>query len=306
MKFLVFSDLHIHNYKKFDDNGSRLLNCLKVLLDIFHYAAENDIEHILFCGDLFDQQKSLPTEVINKTIDVFSDLFETYPKIQFITISGNHDHSSKNTLNHEAITALSHLDKIFHKFHLIDDKNYQIDSNEGRIEILGVPYYSHKEHFLEMVPKNAVSCKRQLLMIHQTPQHSNDMIPFDCRAEDFENFDFVFCGHIHKHERLTRNFVIVGSPLHRDLGDEGLEKGFLVYDSEVNDFLKINLDYPKFERTNNPTGENYSIPLIEEEIKEESNVNIGLDSHHHDALKYYLEAVGKDETYLKIGKNLLV
>lgn len=78
MEVVVFSDLHVHNYKNFDRNGSRLENCLKVLDDVFAFANGNDINTILFAGDIVDQQQAVPTVASNALMERLRLLFNKY------------------------------------------------------------------------------------------------------------------------------------------------------------------------------------------------------------------------------------
>ena len=302
MKFIVFSDLHIHNYKKFDKDGSRLRNCIKVLEDIFEKAYQKKIPYILFAGDLFDQQKSLPISVINETVRAFKRLSELYPDISFIAISGNHDHGSKNTSEKSAETSLEFLDLMLDNFHLIDRGYFDLSED---YRVWGIPYYSHAEHYKNMVssidPSEALN---NYLLIHQTPLHSNSMIPHDCSPNDSRDFDFTFCGHIHKYERLSEKFCIVGSPLHRDLGDEGQDKGFLIFDTIKNDYERVILDFPKIVRTNDETTD-YAIPIVHTMPETADNhTSLDLNSSPESLLKEYLAIVEKDD-YFTTGKTLL-
>jgi len=70
-KYVILSDLHIHSYKQYNKNGIRLDNCLKVLEDAFELCQEIGSDTILFPGDLYDQVKAIPTEVVNRTIQQF-------------------------------------------------------------------------------------------------------------------------------------------------------------------------------------------------------------------------------------------
>lgn len=306
MKVIVFSDLHAHNYTKFDKDGSRLKNCTSVLIDIFEYAKSNGIKTILFGGDLFDQQKSVPTIVINSVINAFSRAFYDNSAVKFIAISGNHDHGSKNTDTNDADSALFHLSKTFPgRFILLD--NMSIDIKD--ITISGIPYHTHPNHFYDKLKATRSTCdSNHYLLIHQTPQHSNPMIPYDVLKEDFEDFGFVFCGHIHKHERLSKNFVIIGSPLHRDLGDEGLDKGFLVFDTRTNEYERVLLNYPKFKRSNDDEVDNYCMPVFTEELPSkvvEELAEYSLDNSHEALLKAYCDQLGKDEIYYHVGLTFL-
>lgn len=301
MKIIVFSDLHIHNYKKFDIDGSRLDNCLDVLYKIFKYADESNVKHIFFGGDLYDQQKSLPTIVVNRTIQTFIELFDFYPDIKFYAISGNHDHGSKN-IDGNVIDSLVHLDYLFPQFILFNGSSFALDD----CIFHGIPYYSHSRDFKKALSDiNTDEYRGNYLVIHQTPKHSNEMIPHECDPEDFLDFDFTFCGHIHKHELLTDKMVIIGSPLHRDLGDEGLDKGFIVFDTDTNTFERQYLDYPKFERAKigeQTSEENYVIPVVEEvhEIPQDFSLN----KSREDLLINYVTTIDK-KNFLEVGKILL-
>ena len=298
-KFIVFSDLHIHNYRNYDVDGSRLRNCLNVLKDIFEYADEHKISIILFCGDLYDSQKSLPIEVVNETVKTFDVLFKQFPKIDFIAISGNHDHSGKNTIKHKAHTSLEHLSNIFNNFKLVDNSSIYIESD---YYFTGIPYYTHRQDFENSLNEITIHDDANMyLMIHQTPEMANSLIPHECSTNDFKEFDFVFCGHIHKHQRLADNFVVVGSPLHRDLGDEGQEKGFLVFDTEVNDYEFIPLNYPKFSRE--PKDKDYAIPLLE--TKEYSQQNFNLNNKPLELLREYSSKINLDDETLELGEFLI-
>lgn len=255
---LLFSDLHIHNYKQFDHNGSRLENCLRVLDRVFVFADKNGIDTILFAGDLYDRQQALPTVVINATVERFHALFVKYPTITFYAISGNHDQASKNLLHIEAETALKHLSIVFeNKFILIDNQYADIQDDAGNIaRVVGVPYYEMAEHYAEKLAEVTndfvADATTHILLCHQTPKGiMNTGIPFDTDPTDgvYEKYDMVFCGHIHAGQDLSDNFKVVGSPIHRDKADEGTDKGFFAVDlfnPKNTRFFSLNKHFPTF------------------------------------------------------------
>ena len=49
---LYFTDVHAHNYRQFDNSGSRLENCLDVIEYNYKFAHKNGIKVIMFGGDL--------------------------------------------------------------------------------------------------------------------------------------------------------------------------------------------------------------------------------------------------------------
>lgn len=328
MRFTALTDLHIHNYKKFDRGGTRLNHCLNVIIDVFEYNHKNNITYTFFSGDLFDSEKLLPTSVVNRTIEMFMDMFKKYPTQRWLCISGNHDYATKNIPESPAETALKHLSIIFPThFILIDNSMY---SCHYQFLASGIPYYEYKEHFIEKLKENNELVQDEyhetysdgdhsesppiILMIHQTPENSNPNIPFDISADDklFEIYDLVLCGHIHKREKLSYKFWLVGSPIHKSLEDEGQKKGFMVFDTEnLSEPEFIHLDkYPEFRRSKDIDEEtkDYIIPIIEIEETDSDidETKFEASLKHQDLVTNYWDEVdGKDKELLKTGLNFL-
>lgn len=301
MKIAIFSDLHIHNYKRFDVNGSRLLNCLSALSSIFWYCHNTGIRHIVFGGDLFDQKKALPTEVINATAKAFSLLFSQHPDIEFYAISGNHDHATKNLYDNPCEHSLTWLSYMFpNNFTVIDNGAYRLPE----VTIYGIPYYQTKEDFDKALQR----AKGQLLFIHQTPYGiKNKFIHTDVDPSDFMHFKHVFCGHIHQHEKLLDNFTVIGSPLHRDFGDVGEDNGFLVYDTQTNTFVRELLGLPKFEKVQTITEEsqNYQQEIVQEIEQHTDLEQYDNSKSHSELVTNYWKDNSEDEQLLNVGKSLL-
>lgn len=320
---VVFSDWHIHNYKRFDNNGSRLDNCISVLFDIAEFCVKNNIKTIFFSGDLYDQQKALPKEVVNKTVKAFEKFSKEYPDLNIYAISGNHDHSTKNLIGSEAITGLDHISEICPNFHVIDNHNRKLGDG---IVVQGIPYYEYKEHYREKLARASEIAKqsdtyKHYLLIHQTPEGlGNDMIPTDTSPKDelYEPFEHIFCGHIHIHKRITEKFTLVGNPIHRDKSDAGHAKGFLVMNllaPENGLVFKELTGYPKFitafegdevedEDFNYVIREHRPEELVIQENAnvEDFNTNLGAQ----DLLKnYWQEVDGKNEDLLSVGMEFL-
>lgn len=318
----VFSDWHIHNYKRYNDNSSRLKNCISVLFDLAEFCRANGITTILFSGDLYDTQKALLTEVVNETIKAFQTFEKDYPEITIYGISGNHDHSTKNTLENPAVSALEHIAMVCSNFVLIDDK--QVEIEEG-LTITGIPYYEYKEQFEQRLEEATVRVKeygaeKNFLLIHQTPAGIvNDLIPFEANPRDprFREFDYVFCGHIHGRQDLWDNFSLVGNPIHRDLADEGKEKGFLVMNLRKPEkgykFFELK-GYPKFvsiyEDEEIEEGIDYVVrrPRLDTaKLQEEAKVDdFRADLSAKELItNFWKEAEGKDEELLEVGLSFI-
>lgn len=320
---VIFSDWHIHDYKRFNTNGSRLDNCLKVLFDLGDFCKKNGIKTILFAGDLYDTQKALLTNVVNDTVKAFVKFSEEYSDITIYAITGNHDQSTKNLIGKEAVSALSHIEAICPNFVVIDNTNRKIGDG---IVVQGIPYYEYKEHFATKLNRASEIAKqsdtwKHYLLIHQTPEGiGNEMIPTDTnpRDEAYKPFEHVFCGHIHIHKRITEKFTLVGNPIHRDLADAGHKKGFLVMNllAPENGMKFIELKgYPQFVRAFEDEDvdneeQMYVVrePRLDEAaLKEDANIqefNTSLEAQ--DLLtNYWNEVDGKDKELLEIGIGFL-
>lgn len=319
---LYFTDLHIHNYRQFDKEGSRLQNCLRVLDDVFSYAHKKGITSILFGGDLFDQQKALPTSVVNETIGRFYSLFKKYPEITFYAVTGNHDQASKSLWGDDAVSALIHLQYAFEKFWVIDNDKFKV--GEG-VDCYGIPYYEYAEHFIKALEKQSEAAKsyssnKRILMIHQTPSGlGNPNIPVDVNFDNplFAPFDMVWCGHIHSKQELSDRFIIGGSPIHRDLGDEGQEKGFWIFsleDPAIVQFIPLK-GYPQYRRladdeiTEADAG-NFIVPKVfysdREAAGDATMEEFGADLKATELIKNYWNTAGEgDEELLTIGLSFI-
>lgn len=329
-KAMIFSDWHVHNYKLHGANVDRLDNCLSVLDELGKYCSSGHIDTIYFAGDLFDTHKALLTIVVNKTAEAFTKFFKEYPDVRFVAITGNHDQSTKNLLGSEAVSALTHLATFFpDNFILIDN---DIIVAEDGVFMAGIPYYEYPEHFKQRLKEIADRVRdlkitnpdaRYYLMIHQTPKGiGNDMIPHDCnpKDEDFDEFDLVFCGHIHKRQQLTHKFYVVGSPIHRDAGDKGEKKGFYIFNQLNPEKIKhfYLAGFPEFE-------EKYEDEVTEDDLKNSNKfliTKVRLDTIEHikeakvdefasdleatDLItNYWNEVDGKDEDLLKTGLKFI-
>ena len=251
-KALIFSDLHVHNYKQFNEDGRRLKNGIAFLDYIFKLADANKIKYILFPGDLFNNMQIMATKAVNAVAVCFKRNFDLHPDITMISISGNHDFAEVNLLDKPAESALEYLQNVFPQFCLFDEvRGFMVGDH---YTISGIPYFEHPEHFrlaLKEKGSQMVSGKNNILLMHQTVG-SGLPIEDDITPKDplFDPFTLILNGHIHNCEQLTDRFINVGSPMHRDAGDIGKQKGFWIVDLdnpvETIAFKDITSKYPNF------------------------------------------------------------
>jgi DNA repair exonuclease SbcCD nuclease subunit len=254
-KAIIFSDLHVHQYRQFNEGGRRLKNCIAFLDYIFKLAHTNEIEWILMPGDLFNNMQIMATKAVNAVATCLKLNFKEYPEITMVAISGNHDYADKNLIDAPGESALEHLSILFENFFLFKNPD-DVISIGGDVLIQGIPYYEYPEHFRIALNKvieykTNSGMKTSILLMHQTVA-SGLPIEDDIEATDllFDSFDFVFNGHIHLGQQVTDKFINVGSPMHRDAGDVGKKKGFWIVDLEdpqaTISFKDITDKFPQF------------------------------------------------------------
>jgi len=236
-KALVFSDLHVHNYKQFNPNFSRIDNAVNMIEYVFKFAAKNEIELILFTGDLCDQFANVSVVVINRIINKFDECFNTYENIEFLAIPGNHDFATKSTAQTPGLSIMDELAArptggLFSNFSLLNGTYISI---EDGFSIMGIPFYENIDDFWQTYDENIdhmIHKDNMFLMMHQMVWPENTIVPDDVNINDnrLKQFKWIFNGHVHHKGIHGNNFMNVGSPLHRDASDVGTRKGIWVVD----------------------------------------------------------------------------
>jgi DNA repair exonuclease SbcCD nuclease subunit len=249
-KVIVTSDIHIHTYKQFNEDGRRLKNGIAYLDYLFKLAHANKIKYILMSGDLTNNMQIIATKVINA---IMACLWRNFTQMKYdvkiIAISGNHDFADKNLYDTPGESALQAFAEVFpHDFILIDNNWFD---TEGGNRIQGIPYYDHAEHFKQALSKSKKRDQNSFLLMHQSVASG---LPIDddimCTDTLFDPFTMVFNGHIHENKQVADFFINVGSPMHRDANDAGKEKGFWIVDLdeplETITFMETTKKFPQF------------------------------------------------------------
>lgn len=277
-----------------------------------------------------NRAKAVPTVVVNALVARFKSLFAQYPQMSFLAITGNHDQATKNLRDVQAVSALEYLATVFEdRFLIVDNQAIWVDD---QTILAGIPYYEYPEHFEEkLVAMSAqvavLKAKREgvkaYLMMHQTPSGMEGvyaMIPADVSPSNpaFEPFDLVLDGHIHGRMQLTSKFLVGGSPIHKDLGDEGEDKGFHVIDTAEVAFVffSLNKKFPVYmRRTEGAELELHErgqyvvftpafAPVPEADVKAVEEFKA--DNTATDLItNFWTEVDGKDEELLKVGLSFI-
>lgn len=230
---VVFSDLHLHNYRRFGNPDERLSHFDQCLVLILKRAIQEKAKAVLFCGDLVEKHGTVSAQVLSLLTRRFKQFEKT--NIPFIAISGNHDIATRSEYGQEVHTVLDYLDQTMTNFHLID--NSFIDIPGYRIN--GIRYMSSKESVDKQLAEVELSPHYEnILLMHNTPPNENTMIQpdIDIYNPDIQQFDIIFNGHIHKRQSEGK-FHTVGNPIQKDAADAGEDKGFYLYKNKKLTFV---------------------------------------------------------------------
>ncbi len=224
---IIFSDLHAHNFTDYHENR---LGLILDTLDKVLLAAHEKKTSVIFCGDIVHKHGYVPTEVIKGLVSVFN----RYPTVPFYALSGNHDQATRNSIECPAHSFIDALSAAIPNIQCID---WQRVSIEG-VEVIGIPYLASASDFNRAVAhlNPSVGDHTKILICHQTPTLLfNSFIPaqIDITNPELDKYDFVFMGHIHRYQEITKNRFMVGNPIVQDAGDCGDEKGYLTFENNV-------------------------------------------------------------------------
>lgn len=259
-EFVIFSDLHAHNFTYGADRvnipyrsglyNSRLADTVAVLDEILEYTKTNGMETAVFCGDLFHRRTSLSTDVrhvIHDRLRLFDD-----ESINLHILMGNHDMGDRRGYVHN----LAGLDAL--EYISVYDNGPAL--HRGDIDFLFVPYVDNREEaqaHLKLVGEWTDRDTPSILFGHlgmQGARVGSDYVLIsdgDVEVSDVphEKFAACFFGHFHEHQRLFDNGWFVGATHQHNWGDVDGSRGFLhvkVYEDGAVEFEQISTRAPRF------------------------------------------------------------
>jgi DNA repair exonuclease SbcCD nuclease subunit len=251
---LASADFHIHQWRSFNENGERLQNCIRVLRVISDRCHKKGVP-FLFAGDWYHTPDSVENYTHAQAMSYYKIYFEDR-KIETYAISGNHDLSQRNGIAQASPTHLSAYANVFKTFYLMDNTLAHLNK---RIILYGMAYWNSDKELASNIQRVSEDIKRvsadmKILMIHTdlpgavTPEghevKETEHITYDL----FKEWDLVIAGHIHKPQLIKNKFLMCGSPIHQNLGDEGTKMGYWeIYDDASVKFVHLK-DFPEFKR----------------------------------------------------------
>ena len=256
MKFMHIGDLHLG--KKL--NGQNLCLDQKDALNQLIEIAENEkLDAVVIAGDVYD--KNVPP---NEAYDLFNDFLTELVKlkIKVFCISGNHDAEEK-------ISYFSYMLKnndIYMSTEFTGTTQvYDINDEYGVIHIHLLPFIkpsnvakfypdididSYDTAFKTVIEHSNINKEeRNIIVTHQyfnnaSTSGSEEMIIGgldNIDASCLFDFDYAACGHIHKYQKVIKDYIMYcGSLLKYSIDEASYKKGPLIVELKEKNDLTIN------------------------------------------------------------------
>ena len=237
MKILLLGDTHFgarNDSSIFHDHFEKFYTDF-----FFPYVKENQIDHIIQLGDVFDRRKYINFQSLHRAKKYFFEpLAETHLPVDFIV--GNHDTFFRNT---NEVNSLGLLLKEY-KFNLWKEPT---DINIGGLSILLVPWINddNEKEALEAMKLT----KSQIVMGHFEIQgfemYRGAVNDVGLTSDVFDKFDAVYSGHFH-HKSSRKNIHYVGTPYEMTWSDYGDPHGFHILDTNTREVTYVENPYNVF------------------------------------------------------------
>lgn len=234
-KVLLFSDLHVHPHKR---RQERLEDCLKALDWVFDVADQEDIQSILFGGDLFHDRQRIEVFTYQRTFETLIKRLSSN-KYKLYLLLGNHDIWYNDDTSISSVIPLSSLPGV------------KIISKPERLKIEGsywdfIPFTHNPIVTLEelkAMPGNPEYALGHIAVdgaiLHGSQQadvaieHDGDMVTISPSL--FDHYKHTFLGHYHAEQRVSNKVEYIGSPLQLSFGEAFQQKHIIAFDGKTGD-----------------------------------------------------------------------
>ena len=275
MKYIIFSDIHLHTWSGEIDKESRLSKRLliqkAILQQILDLAVQEDAV-ILFGGDLVHAVGNIPVEVIN----IIHWFFEECKKldIKFYSVLGNHDMVLRNNCpaTHSILSPFQNREQRDNDTILLKPTIRLVD-------------YDQMDNVEEVKGFDIVVIHAQPDLINK---HKHHMEGVNWKKIS-KNNKLVFFGHDHTRRELSKFCYVIGSPMQLTMNDVGEDRGCYLVNSEDWKVEFIKLDYPELKRLEKIDSKEET--KFEERIKATS---------FQDILVEWIDREQKPQTYLDL------
>ncbi len=228
--------------------NSRLSHIVDCISQIVAYCVDNDVDLVLFGGDLFHVRRTINVQAFNAVYSSLRSFSEV--GVPVAAIHGNHDQANRSGTLHS-------LQPLQDFITVIDEPGWVVLQGRGGeyCAVLGVPYTENVEHLRDIVQEPSPdSSVHKIMLGHfgvQGAKVGADFVytnPHDPSVGDMNcsGFDRVYLGHYHLHQQIAPSAWYIGAPLQHNWGDRDQFRGFVVYDTNKRTHELVSCAAPKF------------------------------------------------------------
>jgi len=244
-KIGIFSDLHIGVESDSKVRINETKKCIEWIIKTFK---ENDVDWVVFCGDLYNSRYSINVNTLNVGIEIVQDLAFNFEKV--ILIEGNHDTYYKNSNSVNSISFLSNLSE--------NDNIIVVDEQPKFIKIANKTYGFYPWGFTPGNIADIDDFKTPDFGFGHFELNGVELVGQVSSGNKYNLSDMfvlgneLFSGHYHKNNiykdiKSQKVLHMVGSALQLDWGDYHQEKKIGILTNE--DYAEIsNTVNAKFEK----------------------------------------------------------
>lgn len=245
---IVFSDLHLGEYTKFNQDNQRTLNHFRVLFLIKDICLKYKCP-AFFCGDLMHKPEYITSSLDQLIIENFSKL-SRIEDFNIYGISGNHDMCDYNSVNKQSPSHWGNLCDRYPFLHNLDFTYHDF----GEFRVYGIPYLDHNVGLDDLVKKVVVDRvgKNTILLLHTDYPGARDTDNIEVGTVENLNINLLaklkltLIGHIHKPQRLGKKVYMVGAPLQQRRTDRYCELGYWKIFNDFSTKFVPFTEFPKF------------------------------------------------------------
>ena len=243
---LVFSDLHLNQWAKFNENNERTLKPFSVLSLIAEKCNKLKVP-ALFCGDMFHKPNVLDTSLLVRFTQWQKECYSKYPRFRCYAISGNHELPSVNKIDNLTKSILDCFEGFGPSewgFKILNKESIDIGLN---ITVHGIPYIDHNVGLCEYISKLKLDeDSKNILLLHTDYPGATDTDGRRIDSVENININTLNKFDLHKHQRLAKKVYMVGAPIQQRRTDKNCEMGYWeLYEDLSLKFIPLD-NFPKF------------------------------------------------------------
>lgn len=160
---IVFSDLHLGEFSKFNKDNKRTLSIFRVLSLIKDLCIKYKCP-AFFCGDFMHRPEYISTSLDEIIIEQFEEL-NRCEEFNIYGISGNHDLQKSNSITNQSPSHWANLCRRYSFLHNLDFSYHEFD----KFRVVGIPYLDHNStsmHSFCYASTNSASANRICIYIY--------------------------------------------------------------------------------------------------------------------------------------------